>query len=34
MPSERLVMVRLGFTPTSVDTRVLSGAAGMVRALR
>jgi CubicO group peptidase (beta-lactamase class C family) len=34
VPSERLVVVRLGFTPTSVDDRALSTAGALVRALR
>jgi CubicO group peptidase (beta-lactamase class C family) len=34
VPSERLVLVRLGFTPTRADSRALSTAARMVELLR
>lgn len=34
VPSEKLVVVRLGFTPTELDERVTSMTAGLVEALR
>jgi CubicO group peptidase (beta-lactamase class C family) len=34
VPSERLVVVRLGFTPTRADSRAVSTAARMVALLR